>query len=217
MKITKAGFAIIDNDTHIGKWIEESGRLDFDQNALPLILEFIKDGDVVIDAGANVGAYSFAFKDKASEVICFEPNPKAFECLKYNLSKFDNVFLMNSALGIEPGKGIIIDNENAGASFVNLNTKGNIRVSTIDIFNIPKVDFIKIDVEGFELKVLQGAIKTIQKFKPKLYIEINSETLKRCNATAHDIFYFLDIFKYNYRNIYEEQPMDGLQYDIICW
>ena len=65
MKITRHGFAIIEGDTHLGKWAEESGRLDHDQSALPQVLPFIPIGGIVIDIGANIGYYSLvaqAFK-----------------------------------------------------------------------------------------------------------------------------------------------------------
>ena len=220
-ELTNEGFAVIKGDTHLAVWVKEHKTLAFDTNALPYIMEFIKEGDIVVDAGANIGCYSYAFKDKAKEVICFEPNPDAFDCLKYNLSKFPNVFLMNVALGSRVGYVNVVKQANAGATFVEYEIvekpKGCIQISTLDRFNLPKVDFIKIDVEGFELALLQGGIKTITRDKPKLYIEINEGTLARCGVTPKNIFEFLDNLGYQYRNIYPNQKMEGEQYDIICW
>jgi len=58
---TKEGWAILENDTHIGLWVQQNKRLDFDQNSLPVVLPYIKAGDTVVDIGANIGAYSYAF------------------------------------------------------------------------------------------------------------------------------------------------------------
>src|SRR5262249_37578392 len=68
----------------ISNWVEQEGRLDHDQNFLPGILEHIKPGDTVIDVGAFIGDHTVAYAAKAKKVIAFEPNPLAFECLKYN-------------------------------------------------------------------------------------------------------------------------------------
>ena len=55
MKITKEGWAIIDGDTHISKWVEETGRLDHDISAIPIILSHIPKDGIVFDVGANIG------------------------------------------------------------------------------------------------------------------------------------------------------------------
>jgi hypothetical protein len=49
------GIALLEHDTHLSKWVVEHNRLDFDQNVLPFVLPHIKEGDVVLDAGANLG------------------------------------------------------------------------------------------------------------------------------------------------------------------
>lgn len=217
MEITKQGFAVIENDTHIGKWVKENKRLDFDQNAIPLILKHININDFVVDAGANIGAYSYAFLKKANFVLSFESNPEAYECLKYNLKSFENSFCYNLALGSMAGKVEIVKDINAGASHCKMSPNGTVDMITIDSFNLQKCDFIKIDCEGFEVDILRGAIKTIQKFHPKMYIEVNRGALERAGATASDLFNFLDLFNYKYENIYSHEPMQGEQFDIICF
>ena len=221
MEITNEGFAVIKNDTHLSQWVKEHKRLDFDQNALPCVLPYIKEGDIVIDAGANMGCYSYAFLNKVGitgEVYCFEPSKEAYECLVCNLGKMQNCMLFNMALGCETGSvNVVQENQNAGMNYCQTSKAGKIPLRTIDSFNFHKVDFIKIDVEGFELMVLQGAIKTLTNFKPVLYIEINSHTLARAGVRSEDIFLFLDSLNYKYRNIYPYQKIEGEQYDIICF
>ena len=222
MEIIDNNIAIIQRDTHISKWVKENNRLDFDQNVLPVLLPFIKEGDVVIDVGANIGAYTKAFIEKAGDsgfIYCFEPNKEAFECLQYNIRN-ENSHLFNVALGSTGGKvRVLSDSEhpnNIGMNFCDAVNSGDINLMTLDKFELEKCDFIKIDVEGWELEVLIGANNTIDKYKPNLYIEINERALRRNHLIPLDIFSWLTKKGYSFRNIYKEQQMRGEQYDIIC-
>jgi FkbM family methyltransferase len=227
MKITNEGWAIVERDTHIGRWVQEHKRLDFDQNALPQMLPYIKPGGIVLDIGANIGCYAYAFGQIAHEVYCFEPNLEAFECLKINLSlswhpseKLNLKYvLFNLAVSDKKGKcNIICESENIGMSHIAEGTE--IPVVTIDNEDgSPKlaVDFIKIDVEGYEMHVLRGGEQTINKFKPVMVIEINDHTLKRTGVNRNEIFQWLTDHGYTFRNIYAEQGLEDEQLDIICF
>lgn len=213
--------AILENDTHLSKWVKEHKRLDFDQNALPVVLPFIKDGDVVIDAGANIGCYAYAFLNKIGAngfLYAFEPADESFECLEHNLKSFNNVELFNSALSFKEGYCTVVrENNNVGMNYVIESKKSDtIKVNTIDNLHLSKLDFIKIDVEGDELNVLIGANTTINKLKPTMYIEINSHTLRRKGLTKLDIFNWLDKHNYSYKNIYDGQGFNDEQFDIIA-
>lgn len=216
---TKEGWWVISGDTHIGKWVKEMQKLDFDQNALPFILPYLKKGDWVIDAGANIGAYSWAFLQKVGvtgKVLSYEPNPIAYDCLYKNLGNKPGCFPMPFFLGNKKAEyEVVNENQNFGMAYGKKSDKG-IWSQYIDALNLGKLDFIKIDVEGMELEVLQGAIETIKKHKPTLYIEINDFTLERNNTTKEDIFTFLNGIGYFYKNIYPGQEMIGEQFDIIC-
>jgi FkbM family methyltransferase len=210
--------AIIPDDTHISKWVKESGRLDHDQSMVPLACQYIKTGSIVIDAGAYIGDHTIAYSRAAGvdgNVFAFEPNPVAFECLEYNMKNLPNVTCFKQGLGSKiESKGLTNYGGNYG---INHLTEGHgISITTIDELGMFGVDFIKIDVEGYELEILKGATETLKKFKPVLLIEINRGTLKREGIKEQDIFYFLDRFGYKYKNIYEGQPLMGEQYDIIC-
>jgi FkbM family methyltransferase len=214
MKLLPNGIAVIDGDTHISKWVEESGRLDHDQYALPIILKHIKDGDYVVDAGAFIGdhtiAYLNAVRSAGGRVYAFEPNPSAFECLTVNCK---DAYCFRSGLGDKEEFISIKQSENVGASHLTNDESGSISVVTLDSYNLDRLDFFKIDVEGYEMKALKGAEQTISKYKPKMWIEINRGALEKQNTKPEDIFSFLISRGYN---IAAYPELIGDQYDILC-
>jgi len=213
VKILPNGIAVIDGDTHISKWVEESGRLDHDQYALPIILEHIEEWDWVVDGGAFIGDHTRAYKDKvkAGMVIAFEPNAEAFECLVHNCPDADTIPL---GLSDNSAPAWLEKRANAGASIVGNGESGNwIQLVELDSFKLPKLNFLKLDIEGCELKALKGAEKTIKRNRPKMWIEINEYALNQQDASAEEIYRFLEQFDYDITPF----PEAGIpQYDILC-
>ncbi len=135
-----------------------------------------KLGDIVFDIGAYVGDSALWFAKAVGpqgKVYAFEPEPSNFERLKANLkrNKVINVIPLQLALSENEGEMQIAGGE--GCSEIT-ETAGDtsVKVTTADKFmeanKLPRVDFIKMDVEGHELKVLAGAKETIKTFKPSL-------------------------------------------------
>ena len=214
------GIALLKDDQCICRFIRESGRLDHDQNMLPLLKEFIKNGDVVLDIGAFIGDHTIYYSKLVGDngsVIAFEPNRDSFFCLEHNLKAYKNVELINSAIGKEYGFVRTVDVlGNIGMNFLIPDNLGGIVIYSLNQMEIDRIDFIKIDVEGFELDVLIGGKETINKFKPTMLIEINDATLSRQGISRNDIFAWLQENNYIYRNIYKEQGLTDSQLDIIC-
>jgi len=213
MKILSNGIAVIEGDTHISAWVASEGRLDHDQYSLPIILEHIKEGDWVVDGGAFIGDHTIAYLKSVGDsgrVFAFEPNLEAFECLEHNC---------NSAVCYPYGLGSIREkknffkNKNVGASSVSDIGGDEIVVTSLDSYDLPRLDFLKLDVEGYELKALQGAEETIATHRPKMWIEINRGALGRQGASGKDIFAFLTDYDYDIEPYPEE---GGDQYDILC-
>ena len=139
-------------------------------------------GDVVIDAGANLGLFSiFAAKKigKSGTVYAFEPVKKICNFLQESIdinNVSDNVPIIQSALGDKNGNLTLSCGDIGSSSGVIHRSDKEIIVSqmTLDDFifqkKLNKVDFIKMDIEGMERNALKGAQKTIAKFKPKLAI-----------------------------------------------
>ena len=227
------GIALLKDDQCICRFIRETGRLDHDKNMLPIIISYIPIGGVVIDIGAFIGDHTIAYAKKVGQsgkVIAYEPSKDAFDCLRHNIKDFKHIIGINCmALGSE--KKIVpieIVGGNNGMNFIpkgiinanidNEKYESKVVVKTMDdsLWEIQKIDFIKIDVEGYELDVLIGGKQTINKFKPTMLIEINDATLSRQGISRNDIFAWLTENNYIYRNIYKEQGLNDSQLDIIC-
>jgi FkbM family methyltransferase len=140
----------------------------------------IKDGNIVIDAGGNIGTFSIkvAHDFPHSAVYTFEPTPRTFATLKENTAPYTNISCNNMGLSSEVGEMnlSIWDDFSGSNSFSRMADPAygdpdhvqTIKMTTIDEFakDLPSVDFIKMDVEGHEANILKGAAKTIQKWKP---------------------------------------------------
>ncbi len=188
-----------------GVW-QLKGEQLWDSDILPVCLEHIKEGDTVIDAGAWIGGHTMAYAKKVGAtgwVHAFEPNRSAYECLQKNVDNL-RVLRHNVVLGDEEGmvpfsakkgwydSGYVGDDE----------TVAKVWQTRLDPFNI-KPNFIKIDVEGCELKVLKGAAKTIEKHKPVMIIELNEPALKRQEITPQQVIDWLSSNNYG-MNMIEE-------------
>jgi len=212
VKILENGIAVLEGDTHISSWVEESGRLDHDCYALPIILEHIQEGDWVVDAGAFIGDHTKAYKDKVGDsgmVFAFEPNPKAFQCLVHNCP---SVQAFNYGLCSHGGEAFLELCENVGASSIGASGEA-IKLMCLDELNLGRLDFIKLDVEGYEMKALKGAEGLIDTHRPKMWIEINRMALEKQETSPREIFNFL--LDYGYE-IASYPDAEGMQYDILC-
>lgn len=175
------------------------------------LYDLISNSKVIFDVGANIGETTLNIA-KLSNNDClihsFEPDKFCFEKLKTNvgLNPFKNVKLNSFGLGVKEADYFLTaptkDNRGGNRIVHNSNEKPNIHIKRIDDYisqnNIDKVDLIKIDVEGFELKVLKGGKNCIEKHRPKLFIEINDSNLKEQGDSALELIAFLEPF---YKNL----------------
>ena len=151
-----------------------------------LVNQFIKKNDIVIDAGANIGFFSLFAAFKEAKVFAFEPVSETYNRLLENINYFKaekEIFPFCFALGDLKKESLIRFNPfssdqstiiDSGRSLTKKFVLKKVNIITIDDFvnenKIKKIDFIKIDTEGYELKILKGAKETIKKFKPKIAI-----------------------------------------------
>ena len=168
---------------------------------------------ICLDIGANIGKYSsYLLENSSTKIIAFEPMPKTFSELIKIKKKYPKRFYINQiGLGEKKvKKNIYFDKDNLQWANFNSevnkidylkNNKKKIMCSLDTLDNLvkknkkimnSKIDLIKIDTEGFELEVLRGAEKTIQKFKPK-YIQLEYNWHHLFKNT--NLYYFSKILK----------------------
>ena len=155
------------------------GGRPHEYGAEKLFSRLLKPGDVVVDVGANVGYYTritSRIVGKDGVVLAVEPMPSALRILELNCADLSNVELLRVALSDREGESTFYVRKRGDASSLLSDSRAvPIRVKTKtadDLFmDRARIDFIKIDVEGFELEVLRGAQKTLGAHKPVVYFE----------------------------------------------
>ncbi len=194
----------------------------------------------IFDIGANIGSTTLNFAklvESEGKVFSFEPDPLNYSRVLKNISlnKFSNITLFNHGVGAVKETVFLynVNENNRGmlrilnqAKEINEFSKSTIEVDTIDNIiaekKISKPDIIKIDVEGYELKVLKGAEKTLQKYKPILFIELDDENLKEQHSSALSLVQYLDGLGYTISNasknilISPNTDFKNCHFDIIC-
>ncbi len=143
--------------------------------------------DIVVDAGAFEGFYTWHALNCGAQVMAFEPLPPAQDMLALN---FGDRIALFPALGAHDGATTLHSNREGSALHGAMDGHGGqieVEVRTLDsVMNGGRVDLIKMDIEGSELDALRGASTTIKTFKPKLMVE----TYHRYRD-AFDIYRFL--------------------------
>jgi FkbM family methyltransferase len=134
---------------------------------------------VAIDIGAHIGCLTLAMSKrvgKKGKVFAFEPQPKLFRELVMNMSLngASNIEFFWCAVGKEIGEIELspLSQENEGSSQLWGGTGKFVDLIPLDAFHLQNISFVKIDVEGMELQVLEGAQKTLQENRPVLVLEI---------------------------------------------
>lgn len=163
--------------------------------ALP-VLRTLKRNDLVLDVGAFIGDTALIFLEFTDRVVCFEPQEDAYFCLCHNSPRTLN---LNVAVGYQDRVKCQQDpiDENPGTRTVKVDMDGEV-VLSIDGLKLQEVAFIKIDVEGYEHQVLEGARETIQRARPKLLIEIYPEMMDRQGASPKQIYDLLEDVGYTW-------------------
>ena len=164
-------------------------------------LDFLRDNYIplnanILDIGANIGNHSvfFACQCGANRIYSFEPQKDIYEILKRNveINKLnDRVVLYNKGVGEESGKARInsYNINNSGGTSIKMDSKGELEVITIDELDLPRIDFVKIDVEGFEFSVLKGSRLLLARDTPAIWIEIKEEHYKEVNDFLEKLGY----------------------------
>ena len=179
---------------------------------------------VVLDIGAQTGCFTLLSKYfPNSQWYAFEPIEEAAKELQINLFLNDikNTSVYQLGMSSQPETKYLnlpLDTHWGLATLgenplrFNQYESRKVELTCIDNFlfenEINQVDFIKIDTEGWELFVLQGAEKTIAEYRPIILMEMNEKNIKQCNIRKEDLFTFLKKYDYSWKYVTRE--------DILC-
>lgn len=226
--VVKDGLALLDGEDQLSSLVEVHGfPKDFVEE---VIVPLIKPGDVVLDAGAALGDHTVSYLravGESGEVIAVEPHPEFFKCLEVNCP---TAFRINGLLWNEETELFLYESPgNVGASFVVdgpvyepiegclYGTIGPIKAITVDSLVLVKLNLMKLDCEGSEFRILQGAEQTLKRLKPTLICEVNSFLMSLQGGTLEDFYAFLESLGYQWKSVRGEPDRCCRMCDVLAW
>ncbi|WP_198375985.1 FkbM family methyltransferase [Neoroseomonas rubea] len=152
----------------------------YETRQMTQVLPMIPRDAVIVDAGANIGNHTVFFAKicQAKEVHAFEPLRSVFAILQRNvaLNALSNVRCHNLALGASEGRAELhsFPHVNIAASVFGAAADGAYPMASLDALALPKMDVLKIDVEGAQVPLLEGARHSIKRHRPLIWIELRA-------------------------------------------
>ena len=174
-----------------GKYVERDTKV---------LMDNVNKGDTVYDIGAHVGYFSVLCSQiagRGGKVFSFEPVPLNLRFLNRHIkmNKCDNVVVLNTCISNTIGEKLFDNTKGSATGHLSVNGRLKVNVNTLDnLLKTGKInppDFIKVNTEGEEQKVLLGSQYIIEKYKPKFLITFHSDELKR------NCIIILTQYKYN--------------------
>ncbi len=176
-------FETLPGDTVIADSLRWYG--EWAENELELLRRFVSSGSVVADVGSFIGTHAIAFARAVGgigHVHAFEPRRDAFSILQRNIEQnglAGQITAHNVGVSDYPGTISLDDaldgtQNKGGLSLIDAGQGYDVRIVTLDSLALPRLDLLKVDVEGMEAKVLIGAKKTLQRCRPVIFAEFNS-------------------------------------------
>lgn len=203
------------NDRFVGRSLDLYG--EWCDSEIVLLEKFLRPGDTVVDAGANIGTHTIAFAalvGEAGAVIAFEPQRFSFQLLCGNaaLNCLTNVECRRQGLGESIRKaGIPRLSPRETWNFAAVAIGGDheadeVEIVTLDSLGLKSCRLIKIDVEGMEPEVIRGARATIEAHRPVLFVECNTRdgaarTIGAIRDAGYRAWWHLGLY-YNERNFF---------------
>lgn len=178
------------------------------------IIGTLPDDAVIIDGGCNAGFFSIPVahltQGRNMRIISFEPQRQLFQAVggALALNGYRNVFLHNIGLGKRPGRAELpaidysVAQDFGTVQIAEQNTvvedswmtDREVEITCIDSMDLPRLDFFKLDVEGYEVPALEGALNTIEKHRPWIWVEYfitGAETIKAALGDIDDYEFFI--------------------------
>ena len=193
------GTFVFPKDTYIGKSLEKYG--EYSEQEVAFLCLLLNPGDVVVDAGANIGALTVPLAKAVGEtgkVLAYEPQDDIFEMLRENCAGLPQVVAIHGAVGeVDTVLRYSPNAWNTGNVVLGKTGDCTTAVVPLDAAKMPRLDLLKADVEGMETEVLFGARETIARCRPLLYVE---------NERKHNTRRLLDtLFLLGYR-VWRHEP-----------
>jgi FkbM family methyltransferase len=206
----------------------------------PYYFDFISDnlinleGTEIIDIGANNGHFTIEFAHYVGDtgkVHSFEPQRIIFQQLCGNvfLNGLDNVYTYNIALGDENSITRVEKPNYFNEGYVNFGDvhvikdqnieSEEVQVKTLDSYTFKNVNLIKIDAQGFEPYILSGAVNTINKHRPYIFIEIEEDQLKKYGFDEQFLINQIEKMDYTVKRFHigvAYQTVSGMCLDCVC-
>lgn len=188
-----------------------------EKNSTEEVKRIITPGMKILEVGANIGYYALIEAKQAGpngRLYAIEPSPSNFDSLKKNLDMngIRNAYLHQAAFGEKRGKSMfyVYDKSNL-SSFIKRDDMGmdvkevEVEMLTLDEFLVGKeIDFVRMDVEGYEREILKGAEKAFSEGKkPKyFFIEVHSDLLHKKGSSCKEIVELLGKYGYDVKTSY---------------
>ena len=196
----------------------KTGRthIESELNNIFAIINTLPNGSIIVDGGCNAGFFTIPVahltQGRNIKIIAFEPQRQLFQATAGSLALngYDHVFLHNVGLGEKPGIAqlpaidygvaqdfgtVQLSNETTVEEDGWMNDRV-VDITSIDAMELPGLEFFKLDVEGYEVPALNGAINTIKKYRPWLWVEYfitGADTIKQTLNELEDYaFYIID-------------------------
>lgn len=167
-----------------GNYTWEALRRECDH--ISSIQPFLRNTNVMVQAGGNCGLVVRPFADIFTRIYTFEPDPVNFYCLNLNLP-FTNVSKMQACLGYEHEMVSLANPFSDDVGGYHVVPGIEIPTLRIDDLELTECDLIMLDMEGYEFNALKGGEETIKKYRPVLCVELFDQWLGRFNTTPAEV------------------------------
>lgn len=174
----------------------------YEREILDVLRTYLPACATILDVGANIGNHTlfFALICHAEKIFAFEPVADTFAILQKNiaLNRLETVVTVTQAgvgdIGMTRANIRNYDSKNIGGTSIEENPHGDIPIIALDEYNFSrKIDFIKIDTEGFELNVLRGGMNLIRRDRPVIFCEIDPENKEVVSSLLTNLGYICKI------------------------
>jgi FkbM family methyltransferase len=214
--VRRNGFLFnLDLENYVDQWVYLTGFYEKDDYLEALHAVGPRQGGVAFDVGAHMGLYTLGLSravGASGQIHSFEPNPDSFKRLAEHVStnRCTNVTLNRTAVGEHRGQKTLLAPKyfnTGGATLLQMQLPSSWKAQSMEVqvisldeycskMEIRRLDFMKIDVQGYEPFVLLGAESAIRSFRPRILIECDSRFLGQAGWSTERLFHLLKTFHY---------------------